>query len=96
MRNITMKFISLIVLTASLLTGCDNQNVDEIYLWEFQISIPSETEPSAVIDLENKLKQAGFRKIVFRKHIEVGWFSTKCTGIDVFATRSGNLNKDEK
>jgi hypothetical protein len=91
-----MKYLIPIIVAVALLAGCDNQNVDEIYLWEFQIRIPSETEPSAVIDLENKLRQAGFRKIVFRKHIEIGFVEKKCTGIDVFATRSGNLNKEEK
>ena len=91
-----MKYLIPIVVAVSLLAGCGRPSVDEIYLWEFQIRIPSETDPSAVIDLENKLKQAGFRKIVFRKHIEIGFVENKCTGIDVFATRSGNLNKDEK
>ena len=77
-----MKYLIPIIVAVALLAGCGCPSVYEIYLWEFQISIPSETEPSAVIDLENKLRQAGFRKIVFRKHFEIVFVDRKSTRLN--------------
>lgn len=86
------KTLPMLVTAVVLLTGCEEllspseRERIKINRWEYQVELPPETTPTQLAELEKRLKQDGYRQVVFRNRYSDTW-TPVLVGRRVFATR---------